>query len=172
MKRRKDYKQKPHRCCDRCGVTLVPKMFSDREEEYSMFMRRRFCSLSCANTRGKKGVSRTQRMVQARAEALKETCECCGGIERLAIHHINENWTDNRFENLQTLCVYCHQQWHGLHRKLGIRCSTRMPPLVSLSVEIYHKIKWGSFDPRTEWDACAPTATRSSVRQRKPLSRP
>src|SRR5208282_2201747 len=106
-------------------------------------MKRKFCSLICANSRGKKGTSRTQRMVQARDLALKESCECCGGVERLAIHHVNEDWTDGRSENLQTLCVYCHQQWHGLHRKLGIRCFMRMPPLASLSVKTYQKIAWG-----------------------------
>ncbi len=172
MKRRSDYKSKPQRCCERCGSPLVPRKFSDREEEYSMFMRRKYCSLSCANMRGRRGESRTQKMVQARNAALRETCECCGGKERLAIHHINEDWTDNRLENLQTLCVHCHQQWHGLHRKLGIKCFTRMPPLASLSVETYHKIKWGNYDPRTGSDDCAPTATRLSRKPRKPLSRP
>lgn len=114
-----------------------------------MFMKRKFCSRACSSTRGKKGTSRTQVMVRAREAALKETCECCGGTAKLAIHHVNENWRDNRPENLQTLCINCHQQWHGLHRKLGIRCFMPMPPLHSLSVTTYLKINWGKYDPRT-----------------------
>ncbi len=176
MKRRSDYKTKPERFCERCGKQLIPRVYSSGEEEYGMFMKRRFCSLTCSNTRGKLGESRTQRMVQARDLALKEMCECCGGKHKLAIHHVNENWQDNSIENLQTLCVYCHQQWHGLHRKLGIPASTRMPPLVflseSLGLTVVHKIHWGKFDPRTEWDDCAPMATRSTTKRRRNSSSP
>ena len=171
MKRRSDYKKKPQRFCERCGTQLTPRIYSSGEEDYSTFMKRKYCSRTCSSTRGKKGESRTQRMVQARDAALKETCECCGGGHKLAIHHINENWRDNRLENLQTLCVYCHQQWHGLHRKLGIPASTRMPPLAFLSalpgITVMHKIHWGAFDPRTERDACAPSETPSSRRKPK-----
>jgi len=173
MKRRIDYRHKPEKFCERCGKQLIARTFLSGEEDYCSFMKRRFCSLTCSNTRGKIGESRTQRMVQARDMALKETCECCGKTYKLAIHHINENWQDNRIENLQTLCVYCHQQWHGLHRKLRIPTSTRMPPLAFLSENlnliVAHKIHWGSFDPRTAWSSCAPTATASSRRKRKSL---
>lgn len=172
-KRRKDTKEKPKRYCERCNNELVPRVFAGGEEEYSAFMKRRFCSLVCSNAKGKKGTSRTSRMVQAREIALKETCECCNGTKKLAIHHVNEDWNDNRPQNLQTLCVHCHQQWHGLHRRLGIQCATRMPPLVSLSVETHMKIIWGSFDPRepAAWDDYAPTATRSARRSRKNSSK-
>lgn len=163
MMRRRDYKPKPVRSCERCETQLVPRIFSGKEEAYTAFMNRRFCSLICSNTRGQKGKSRTQQMVQARGAALKENCECCGGRERLAIHHINEVWRDGRLENLQTLCVFCHQQWHGLHRKWGIRCSTPMPPLASLyripKVRIAHKVHWGDFDPRTASPGCADMVT-------------
>jgi len=150
MKQRADYKPKPQRFCERCNSQLIPRVFSSGEEEYSAFMKRKFCSRTCSSTRGKKGTSRTQIMVQAREAALKTSCECCGGKERLAIHHVNEDWQDNRPENWQTLCVYCHQQWHGLHRKLGIKTSTRMPALASLSVKFYTRIQWGDYDPRLE----------------------
>ena len=96
-------------------------------------------------------------MVRAR-DFLEEACECCGQKYRLAIHHINEDWRDERVENMQTLCVHCHQQWHGLHRKLGLKCFTRMPPLRDLPVTTYSKIVWGSY---------APTATRSTRRRRQ-----
>lgn len=176
MKRRTTYTPRPEKFCERCNTPLLARIYSSGEEELSAFMKRKYCSLACSNTRGKKGQSRTQMMVQARAAALKPTCECCGGIEKLAIHHVNENWKDNSLENLQTLCVYCHQQWHGLHRRLGITASTRMPPLASLlshpDVKVMHKVHWGSFDPRTEWDACAPTATQSCLKPSQSSSAP
>jgi hypothetical protein len=51
------------------------------------------------------------------AEGLKQNrCERCG-IERwrdrplsMALHHVNGNGNDNRFENLQLLCPNCHSQ--------------------------------------------------------------
>ena len=48
---------------------------------------------------------------------LEEVCLCCGlGVVwnnspiQLEIDHINNNWLDNRFENLQYLCPNCHTQ--------------------------------------------------------------
>ena len=172
MKRRKDYKPKPTRCCERCGTVLVPRIFSGGEEELSAYMKRKYCSRTCSSSRGKKGLSRTQRMVQARQIALKETCGCCGGKDRLAIHHVNEDWTDGRLENLQTLCAHCHQQWHGLHRKLGIKTFMPMPPLASLSVSFYTRIRWGNYDPRREQQDSGPTATRSTSKRRPSSSAP
>ena len=163
MPLRKEEKRKrlPTKHCERCGKKLKERVFARGRENIHAHLKRRFCSLTCANTRGRKGTSRTQVMLQARG-ALKKSCECCGGNERLAIHHINENWRDNRSENLQTLCVYCHQQWHGLHKRLGIKCSTLMPPLTSLSVKTYRKIVWGDY---------VPTVTRSTSRKRSASSK-
>lgn len=105
-------------------------------------------------------------MVRARSLALKTACECCGRKDRLAIHHINEDWQDESPENLQTLCVNCHQQWHGLHRKLGLPCSVPMPSLASLLTEgvtTYVRIAWGNF---------APTETRSMLKRRQASWKP
>lgn len=146
--RRKDAKAKPARYCERCSASIKPRTFKRGEECLSSFMLRRFCSLKCSSTRGKRGKSRTQRMVQARAIALRRSCECCGGSKKLAIHHVDENWNNNTKANLQTLCIHCHQQWHGLHKRLGIRCSTRMPRLIDMPVSTYHKIEWRGYDPR------------------------
>lgn len=47
-----------------------------------------------------------ERLIRA---GLKEhKCEICGYSERIELHHINGNSSDNRLENLQILCPNCH----------------------------------------------------------------
>ena len=60
----------------------------------------------------------THRLRRALQEAgVEMSCVMCGlGVEWnhkpivLEIDHINENWLDNRIENLQFLCPNCHSQ--------------------------------------------------------------
>lgn len=42
----------------------------------------------------------------------KERCARCGGTDRLAIHHLNNDHYDNQAENLQVLCLSCHSSVH------------------------------------------------------------
>lgn len=42
----------------------------------------------------------------------KDYCRGCGSVERLCIHHINNDHYDNRLENLTILCVSCHMAHH------------------------------------------------------------
>ena len=130
-------------------------------EDYQVFMKRRFCSLSCANSRGKGGLSRNAFQARAR-KLLKPACECCGTTARLHAHHVNENWTDNRPENVQTLCVFCHQFWHATHRRLGLTPTRPMPPLASLLSETQ----------KLELAGSAVTAMQSMPSRRKSSSKP
>jgi len=145
------------RYCEHCKKLLERRRdASGRLEGFRDFLRRRFCSLSCANSRPKGGMSRKAAHYTARKQKGVE-CECCGTTKRLQVHHINENWSDNRLENLQTLCIFCHHFWHAIHRKHGRITTKPMPRLVSpLEPEV-----------PPEWDACAPTATASVLRRRK-----
>lgn len=38
----------------------------------------------------------------------KDSCEKCGGTEKLEIDHIDKNRSNNDLSNLQTLCRSCH----------------------------------------------------------------
>ena len=130
---RSDVKPTPEKRCLICGKRFQRKRFvGGTLEDYTAYMKRRFCSLSCANSRTKGGLSR--KAFHAQARKLKATnCAACGSSERLQVHHINENWTDNRPENLQTLCIFCHQFWHAMHRRRGALSSTAMPLMLSPS---------------------------------------
>lgn len=148
------------RQCEICSVTLERRRNSNgRLEGFRDFLRRRFCSLSCANSRSKGGKSRKAYHYRARKNRLAN-CECCGTPRRLQVHHINEDWTDNTPGNLQTLCIFCHHFWHAMHIRLGITPTQPMPRLVSLCTT----------KPDQEWDGCAPTEMRSSRRKPKPSS--
>jgi hypothetical protein len=101
-------------------------------ESQPCFEKRSYCSLSCANSRRKGGISRKAYHAQARKFRGKH-CEACGATKRLHAHHVNADWMDNRPENIQTLCTFCHHFWHALHKRFGINPSQRMPVLFSPS---------------------------------------
>lgn len=151
----------PEKRCTMCGTRLQRKRYNSQLEGFGAFSRRQFCSLSCANSRSKGGKSRKAYHARAR-KFRKQACECCGAKLRLHVHHINEDWTNNSPENLQTLCVFCHQFWHATHRRLGLKPSTRMPELPT---------RWLIGLPAV-WDDCAPTEMRSSGRSRRRSSKP
>ena len=160
---RGQWKQKSSeiRHCETCGTQLIRRRHeSGRLEGHRDFMRRRFCSLSCANSRSKGGESRNAYLYHAR-KYLKEECECCGAKSELHAHHINTDWKDNRAENIQTLCVFCHQFWHAMHIRHGVLPTQPMPSLVFLLLQAQ----------KTEWCDCAVTAMQSLPRKRKPSSR-
>ena len=135
--------------CETCAKPLTRKHnAAGRLEDYRSFTRRRFCSLSCANSRPKGGGSRKASHYQARKLRGPE-CECCGTTKRLHAHHVNEDWRDNRPENVQTLCIFCHQFWHATHRRLGVKPTARMPRLASLWATTPHPESAGSEPPET-----------------------
>jgi hypothetical protein len=118
------------RHCGHCSGPLVRRRnAAGRLEGYRDFMRRRFCSLSCANSRSKGGQSRKAYHYHAR-KLRGSACECCGTTSDLQAHHVNEDWTDNRPQNIQTLCIFCHHFWHAMHIRLGVKPTRPMPKLV------------------------------------------
>ncbi len=41
-------------------------------------------------------------------------CMKCGSIERLEVHHKDENWKNNDKDNLRLWCKNCHTNKHGI----------------------------------------------------------
>jgi hypothetical protein len=39
-------------------------------------------------------------------------CEICGSLSKLSFHHCDGNPINNANENLQTLCLSCHNFWY------------------------------------------------------------
>lgn len=109
-------KQEPAKYCKTCGQKLIRKRFNGRLEDLTAFRKRKYCSLSCANT--KKTV--TEAGLRWRAEQLrKDNCEICGARSRLHAHHIDGDIAHNWRGNIQTLCFDCHMAHHLLCRRLG-----------------------------------------------------
>lgn len=48
---------------------------------------------------------------------IQTTCASCGSTDRLQIHHLDSDQTNNDPSNLMTLCVSCHTKWHWTHGK-------------------------------------------------------
>ena len=102
------------------------KRFNGRLEDLSVFMKRRFCSLSCANTR----TDLTKHGYSWRARKhLKKKCEACGYARALQAHHIDQDKAHNEPENIQTLCKHCHDFWHTTAKRIGRTVAGRMPRL-------------------------------------------
>ncbi len=155
-------KPDPEKRCMICGCRLQRRrMPSGRLEDLGAFLRRQFCSLSCANSRAKGGTSRKAYHAQARKHR-KTECESCGCQTRLHVHHLNEDWRNNDPSNLQTLCIFCHQFWHATHRRLGLKPSQRMPKLDFLSAQV----------APPAWDDCAVTAMLLFHSKRRSSSKP
>ena len=138
--------------CEICGFSMQRKRFNGRLEDLSAFSRRKFCSLSCANSREKGGVSDTTYSRRA-GKARKKACEKCGDPHwRLQVHHISEDRSDNTHQNLQTLCPSCHKLSHT-RRESGPLIETRSTFKRTNGI--------------TEWDDCAVTAMQSSPKRRR-----
>lgn len=105
-------KQLPAKPCEICGARMQRKRFNGRLEDAGIFTRRRFCSLSCANSREKGGTSATTYHRRA-GRARRVVCEICAKTHhRLHVHHIDRDPANNATANLQTLCPSCHKLLH------------------------------------------------------------
>lgn len=44
--------------------------------------------------------------------SLHTRCECCHSFFNLVLHHIDENRTNNTYDNFKVLCTSCHAIVH------------------------------------------------------------
>jgi 5-methylcytosine-specific restriction endonuclease McrA len=120
-------KKDPVKYCERCGVKLERARINGRLEDRNVFLRRKYCSLTCANS---KPDSTSKQTYLWRARKLrKDHCEACGTKKSLQAHHIDQNQKNNAPENIETLCKHCHDFWHATQKRLGLPIAGRMPPL-------------------------------------------
>jgi len=110
-------------------------------EDLTAFNKRRFCSLSCANTREiltKHGYSWRAR------KHLKASCEACGETRWLQAHHVDQDITNNQPGNIQTLCKWCHNFHHATAKRLGLTVAGRM---ASLALRTASLSGWTDLEP-------------------------
>ena len=113
--------------CEFCNKTMKRKRFNGRLEDFSVFKKRRFCSLTCANS--KKG-KLTKHGYSFRARKhLKSACEACGYTRAFHAHHLDQDITNNTVKNIQTLCKHCHDFWHTTQKRVGKKVAGKMPRL-------------------------------------------
>lgn len=48
-----------------------------------------------------------------------KTCNRCSSTKNILVHHIDEDRTNNKLENLEVLCKKCHQEHHHTRDTLG-----------------------------------------------------
>lgn len=115
--------------CKACGKLFNRKVFSGRLEDATAYLNRDHCSRTCGNSREQ--IKPGTYLWRARKHK-KDQCEACGYKMRLAVHHCDQDQTNNNPENLQTLCKQCHDFWHSTAKRLGRTVAGRMPLLEPL----------------------------------------
>lgn len=118
----------PDKICETCGTPFNRKVMSNgRRQDAKLFLEQTHCSRTCGNSRK---VLRPKSYHWRARKHRKSACEACGYTKRLAVHHCDQDHTNNNPLNLQTLCTHCHNYWHATAKRLGKTVAGRMPCLV------------------------------------------
>lgn len=107
-------KMLPDKRCEVCGGIFNRVRFSGRLEDATVYGKRRHCSRSCANTRKHPSLAGYRKRATAHRGS---RCERCGAVSRLHAHHRNGDVTDNRPENIETVCAACHISGHWADKR-------------------------------------------------------
>lgn len=101
--------------CYNCGKQFI---VDEREKQFPS-KEKYFCCRSCSNSEGGKAKSNKleeEGLMAYRTLAKKyheEKCIICGFDKILDVHHINEDNSDNRKDNLVFLCPNHHKMFHS-----------------------------------------------------------
>ena len=117
----------PEKFCERCGGQYSRRRSNGRLEDLSVFKRRKYCSLHCANQRERPRHWETYHWRARRHR--KSSCEACGSTQKLHAHHVDGSPQNNEPDNIQTLCSYCHHFLHATADRLNWTEPGRLPPL-------------------------------------------
>ncbi len=103
--------------CLYCGKVMEPKQYPSCREAPSLYKNRRYCNTTCRDAHRRilnppSGSSWYTCHFHARRLCPPAPCADCGATGRTEVHHKNEDWHDNRLENLERLCRSCHLKRH------------------------------------------------------------
>lgn len=102
-------KADPVKFCLACDKPLVRKRYNGRLEDRGRFLDREHCDQTCANTRDVVGKGAHHRRARA---FMEDACLVCGTSEKLQVHHVDEDYTNDDPSNLATVCASCHMKGH------------------------------------------------------------
>jgi hypothetical protein len=106
--------------CYACKTTIVVK---ERAKQHPL-KDKYFCSRNCANSSGGKAKAVKHhpddiaKYTTVAFRYHKKECVVCGENRIVAVHHLNEDHSDNRPENLVPLCPTHHQYMHSRYKGL------------------------------------------------------
>lgn len=108
-------KEDPMKYCEACGEQLMRKRYNGVLESRPNFLRRKYCNETCM-AKGMTKENPTLGALYFRSRKLRgDHCEECGATERLHLHHVDMDPSNNAPSNRMTLCASCHQKWHWAH---------------------------------------------------------
>jgi len=114
-------KPDPVKYCASCNGLMTRKRFSGVLESMNVFLRRKFCGVSCMGKKMEKPLVELTlsgiRQRTHRAIPMNDACVECGATLNLQRHHIDEDKTNNMPGNVKTLCASCHAKWHWRNGK-------------------------------------------------------
>lgn len=120
-------KAEPEKYCELCGTKFGRKTFNGRLEDLGVFKRRKYCSIKCASTKERPGHWGTYHWRARKHRGPR--CEACGSTDQLHAHHVDGQPMNNEAENIQTLCVFCHNFLHATADRHGWTQPGRLPSL-------------------------------------------
>ena len=157
----------PLKYCERCGKKLERRRSpSGQLEPMYWFLKRRFCSVDCANKAyGEQRRSlpaptpKTSRK-RARIATPIAPCAICGKTGYTEVHHRDKNPMNNSPENLVRLCKSCHAKQHR-KKSLCIVCGM---PAKGHRLCVKHWQAWRKSNERG-WDTAYTAMIRKKMEE-------
>lgn len=118
------------RRCPVCGKRLKRRIYKGRIEDKAAYKNRVYCSDRCAEIAKHPDRWETYHL-RARKHKVN-ACEACGYTEKLHAHHIDGDYKNSDPDNIQTLCVWCHNFIHATAKRLGWPQPGAMPSLYDI----------------------------------------
>ncbi|NCC47173.1 MAG: HNH endonuclease [Bacteroidia bacterium] len=119
MKLATQAKKTESKICPKCGKEFHRRRFGERLEDFTRWNQRIYCSKQCSYIRPP--LSNKTSYHRLARTFLSQSCQNCGSMENLDVHHKDRNYKNNDPDNLQTLCHSCHMKYHWQQGHLKVQ---------------------------------------------------